>query len=166
MREGKQDRAIFGGRAALSTSHGLREDRTAGAQERGCQETCNPVAQLVVHDPVSMKSVVLNIVLLSLLLEGCSSPVVSKGEFQRIVASHAGGTVCAFRYMGSQEAFHYFKLTTLFGTRTYRVADTDWRLGSTFPLTRDETQWRFVNGRGDFLTAPPMIMYYVPKEFM
>jgi hypothetical protein len=106
------------------------------------------------------------LVFISIVLSGCSTPVVSKTEFQRAVASHAHETICTFRYMGTKDGFHYFKLASTYGSRPYRVPQEEWRLTTTFPLTKDEARWRFVDARGEFLANPPAVMFYVPEEFM
>jgi hypothetical protein len=106
------------------------------------------------------------VILVTTALTGCSTPTVSKTAFQRLVASHAHETICTFRYMGTQDGFHYFKLTSTYGARTYRIPQGDWQMGATFPLTKDEARWRFVDAHGEFLAEAPGVTFYVPQEFL
>src|SRR3954468_8520962 len=50
-------------------------------------------------------------------------------------------------YMGDCEGYHYFKLRSIYsylGDRDYKVADSDWKLPTTFALTDDASRWQSV----------------------
>jgi hypothetical protein len=80
------------------------------------------------------------VVLLVVFLTGCATPrTISKGEFDRLTARQG---MEHFYYIGSDATFHYFA-SSYFSERTrfHRYPKTDYQINSTFPKTKQESQW-------------------------
>ena len=105
------------------------------------------------------------LLLACLVLTGCASHTVSKEQFRSAVISHAHESICIYRYMGTEDGFHYLKLSYNFGSTTYRVPETEWAVRQPFPLTPDKSHWQLLSPAGDFVTNRPPVEFYVPKEF-
>ncbi|MCO5053106.1 MAG: hypothetical protein M9920_12475 [Verrucomicrobiae bacterium] len=75
-----------------------------------------------------------------LFVTGCVAPrIINKGDFDRLTQRQGMGH---FYYIGSDAGFHYFA-SSYFTERTgfYRYPKTDYLITSTFPKTKQESQW-------------------------
>ena len=83
---------------------------------------------------------------ISIVLCGCKTVYVTRGELEEVVMRHSRETICNLWYIGTKDSLDFVIFGTAFHTTKMALPSEELNIADRFPLTQDRDKWLLLLG--------------------